>query len=193
MNEADVQLPVADILIVVPFATTDMLDLAPYLTRVAQKLYSAPGYKGTIIKFLAAEKNISKETHILPSLMVMAFKTASGSVVFVERIIFQRVPIKNQANQFQEIAVVPAWNLNLAKAMSAGLTGEMLKNYISGGLIEDSTEVFDTVGRYTAETFKVSQVVVSNRATLASGMFISGLQVVFESDNGVWRISRKPN
>lgn len=193
MNEADVQLPVADILIVVPFATTDMLNLAPYLTRVAQKLYSAPAYKGIIIKFLATEKDVSKDTYSLPSLMVMAFKTASGSVVFVERITFQRVPVRNQDNQFNEFIVIPAWNYNLAKAMAVNQTREVLKYYTSESMIRDSTEVFDAIGPYAAEAFKVSQVFVSHRATLASGMFITGLRAVFESDNGVWRISNKPN
>ena len=55
-NELGIRLPEKDVLIIVPFAITDILDLAPYLTRAAQKLYSAPAYKGTTINFIAVEK-----------------------------------------------------------------------------------------------------------------------------------------
>jgi hypothetical protein len=189
--EFGIQLPEKDILIIVPFATTDILDLAPYLTRAAQKLYSAPAYKGTIINFLAAEKSTQEDTYSLPSLMVMAFKTASGSVVFVESIKFQRLTVGSQDNRHREIVVISAWSFNLAKALSAGPNSEAYKNYNSEGVIRDSTEIFDLVGRYAAEVFKVSQVFISHQAAIAGGKF--NVPVVFELDNGVWRILNRHN
>ena len=95
-NELGIQLPEKDILIIVPFAITDILDLAPYLTRAAQKLYSAPAYKGAIINFIVVEKSAQEDTFSLPSSMVMAFRTVSGSMVFVGSINFQRVSVGRQ-------------------------------------------------------------------------------------------------
>jgi hypothetical protein len=202
MNEEEVRPSVTDILtekdilIVVPFATTDMLNLVPYLTRVAQKLYSLPAYRETIIKFLASEKNGQGDTYKSASLIVRAFKTNEGNIEFIESIKYQDLTSKlkkSQDSKLGELIVILSWNLNLAKAMSADLNGEVFKTYISDGVIRDSTEVLDAVGKYAAESYNVSQVVVAHHATLADGRFMSGFHVVFESNDGVWKILNKPN
>ena len=192
-NEIGIQLPEKDILIVVPFATTDVLDLAPYLTRVAQTLYDTPAYKGTIIRFLAAEKSAQENAYNVPSLALMAFKTVSGGVVFVESINFQRVTVGSQNNQPRELIVISAWNFNLARAFAAGPNSETYKNYSSDGMIRDSTEIFDAVGRHAAEVWGVSQAVISYQVPLPGGRSGFRVPVVFEFDNGVWRISNKHN
>jgi hypothetical protein len=192
-NEVLTQHPVKDILIAVPFGTTGILDLAPYLTRAAQKLYSDPAYKGTIINFLVAEKSVQEDTYSLPSLRVMAFTTAPGSVALVSLINFQRVGIGRQDNQPREIIAISAWNFNLAKAIAAGLNSEAYKDYSSEGVFRDSTEIFDAVGRYAAEAFKVSQVIISHEAPLPGGKAWFRVPIVVEFDNGVWRIANKRN
>lgn len=192
-NELGIQLPEKDILIIVPFAITDILDLAPYLTRAAQKLYSAPAYKGAVINFIVVEKSAQEDTFSLPSSMVMAFRTVSGSMVFVGSINSQRVSVGRQNNQPTEIILMPAWNFNLAKAISTGVDREIYKNYSSEGLIRDSTEIFDAAGRYAAEVWGVSQVVISYQVPLPGGKSGFRVPVVFEFDSGAWRIANKHN
>jgi hypothetical protein len=158
-NEIDKLLPVKEILIILPFATTDLVNLAPYLARLAQKLYDTLVYRETIIRFVVAEKNVQEGTYKSLGIKVWAFRTVSGSVVFVESLIFQRAP-RDAVNKkkFQENITISAWSSNLTEAAAAGLNSETLRNYFSEGVNRDGTEVFDIVGRYATELFKVSQV-----------------------------------
>ncbi|MGO9472155.1 MAG: hypothetical protein ACLPWS_01830 [Rhodomicrobium sp.] len=182
-NEIDIPLPIKEILIIVPFAATDLLGLAPYLTRVAQKLYDAPAYKGTLIRFVAAEKNVQESTYKSLGIMVWAFRTVSGAIVFVESVRLV------QGKNFPVIGI-SAWSFNLTEAAAAGLNSETLRNYFSKGVNRDATEVFDLVGRYAAESFKVSQVGVGE-TTVPGSKYKIGVPVVFECDNGVWRITNE--
>ena len=125
--------------------------------------------------------------------MIMAFRTVSGSVVFVGSINFQRVSVGRQKDQPTEIILIPAWNFNLAKAISTGVNSEIYRNYSSEGLIRDSTEIFDAAGRYAAEVWGVSQVVISYQVPLSGGKSGFRVPVMFEFDNGVWRIANKRN
>lgn len=189
-NEVYFQLPVTDIMISVPFATADIIDLAPYLTRAAQKLYAAPAYKGTIIKFVAVENGAQEDIGSLPNLKVMAFQTASGAVVFLQDIKFQSSLIRGKDYEFVNIL---AWNPNLANAVAAGANSETYSNYIREGIIKDGTELLNVAGRYAAEAFKVSQVVISYQAMTPSNGFMFNLPVTFEFDNGAWRIANQHN
>ena len=99
-----------------PFAITDILDLAPYLTCVAQILYAHQAYKGTTINFLAAEKNTQENTFSLPSSTIMAFRTVSGSIVFVESINFQRVTVGRLDITLREIIAILRVELEFNKS-----------------------------------------------------------------------------
>jgi hypothetical protein len=67
----------------------------------------------------------------------------------------------------------------------------MFESYSSEGLIKDDTEVLDTVGRYAAEVYKALQVVVVNQAVIPGSKFRLRTPVVFELDNGIWRVADK--
>jgi hypothetical protein len=189
-NEVYFHRPVTDILISVPFAITNIIDLAPYLTRAAKKLYSAPEYKGTIVNFVAVENSAREDIGSLPNLKVMAFQTVSGAVVFLEDIKFQSSLIGGKEYEFVSVL---AWNPNLTNAAAAGANSEAYNNYIREGIINDSAELFNAAGRYAAEAFKVSQVVISYQAVSPGNGFRFSLPVTFEFDNGAWRIANKHN
>jgi hypothetical protein len=185
-NSLLLPLPLKQILIVVPFPTIDTLDLAPFLTRAAQKLYSESEYRGSIIRFVAAsEKNVGQDTYSLPSETVIAFRGVSGMPVFLESLKF--MPTKNSS-----AIAITAWNSNLTEAAAAGRNGESLKNYVSQNLNRDTTKVFDAAGRYAAEFFKSSQVTIAE-ITVPGSKVKLGLPVLFEFDDGVWRIASKRN
>ncbi len=191
-REIDKPLPIKEILIIEPFTTSELVNLAPYLERLAKKLYDTPVYRGTIIRFVVAERNVEEGAYKPLGIKVWAFRTISGSVVFVEFLMFQRAPRDAVKPKVREVLTIAAWSSHLSEAAAAGLNSETLRNYLSDGLNRDAAEVFDILGRYSAERFKVSQVGVYE-TTMPGGKFWIRAPVVFEFDDGVWKITTKPN
>lgn len=190
--QVGMRVPLQDVLVITPIATTDMPTLAVYLTRVAERLYSNPTFEGKTINFIPATKSDEKDAYtilpayILPVVSVMAIKTSSGSIIFIDAITYA-----------VDFVAITAWNPSLAKVLASGFVSRDffgradIKQYASKELFSDSEKIFDAIGRIEAEDWRVSVAIVHNRAVVSQPAFDISLPVFFSFNNWKWSVARE--
>lgn len=190
--QVGMRLPLQDVLVITPIATTEMPTLAVYLTRVAERLYSNPTFEGKTINFIPTTKGDEKDAYILlpayilPVVSVMAIKTSSGSIIFIDAISY-----------LGKLVAISVWNPSLAKVLASGVVSADffdradIKQYASTELFSDSEKTFDAIGRIEANVWGISMVMIENRAVVSQPAFDVNLPVLFSFNNGMWSVVRK--
>lgn len=184
--------PVLDVLIPSLYVSSDIPKLAAFLTKAAEQLYKKSAFQDVIIRFLAVQGD-TLHYFKLPAYPVMAFKGASNEVVLVEQIKFQVTALQPEGGEREvnQFVLVQALNANLLQAVTLGEADDAYKAYMRDGVYQDATRVLEAIGRFAADAFQVSKVVVSSAAPIpGSGLGIN-IPVMFQRDGTGWKITNR--
>jgi hypothetical protein len=190
-----VPFPVQDVLIPSLFVGSDVAKLASSLKQGAVQLYGKSRYQNKIIRFLAVQGD-TLHYFKLPPYVVMAIKGPENNIVLVEDIKYQTTMLisKDGGDSIvRNFVIIQALDSKLIQALASGNADEAYKAYMRDGLHEYAAEIVETAGKYAADAFNVSEIIVNFRAKIPSSGFGINIPVTFTRDNGTWSIIKNSN
>ncbi len=187
--------PVQNVLIPSLFVASDIAKLASSLKQGAVQLYDRSRYRNKIIRFLAAQGD-TLHYFKLPPYVVMAINGPENKIVLVEDIKYQTTmltPKDGGDSIVKNFINIQALDPKLMRALASGNADEAYKAYMRDGLHEYAAEIVETAGKYAADAFNASEIIVNFRATIPSSGFGINIPVTFTRDNGTWNIINNSN
>jgi hypothetical protein len=158
-----VPFPVQDVLIPSLFVGSDVAKLASSLKQGAVQLYGKSRYQNKIIRFLAVQGD-TLHYFKLPPYVVMAIKGPENNIVLVEDIKYQTTMLisKDGGDSIvRNFVIIQALDSKLIQALASGNADEAYKAYMRDGLHEYAAEIVETAGKYAADAFNISEIIVN--------------------------------